>query len=99
MRKLVLGLVASVAMITSAHADWRGHHGHHNQYRGGGGGNEWVVPLVGGLIIGGMIAGSNQGYYQQPRYRNYRQPVCERVPNGYFWNGYQWVPAWETICY
>jgi len=47
-------LVASLLTATAAHADgdyWRHRH---DGYRGG----SWVAPLVGGLIIGGIVAGS-----------------------------------------
>ena len=106
MRKFALALATVIGMTSVAHADWNGHrHGGygggygHQQYRGGGGdaGVAIIGGLLGGMIIGGMIANSQPSYgYGRPVYR---QQVCERVPDGYFWNGYQWVPAWQTVCY
>lgn len=63
-------------------------HGHHGggHYRGhGGGGAEWVVPLIGGLMIGGLIANSYQ-------------PYCETVYAGQQWNGWQWVNVYQRVC-
>lgn len=101
MRKLVLAITAIIGMTSVAHADgyWpRHHHGHHgggcyncNVYRGGGGdpGLALFGGLVGGMIIGGMIANSNQGYYQ---------PVCQTVFMGRVFDGWRWVDRYERVC-
>jgi hypothetical protein len=84
MRKLVLGLVASLALVTSANAEgWNrhyGHHGHvgqgfpgvHPRHHGHGGGGDAGAALfgglVGGIIIGGMINQMNQPRYYQQQY-------------------------------
>jgi hypothetical protein len=83
MRKLaiataVIGILASSA----ANADYYRGRGYH----GGGGG--WVAPLVGGLIVGGIVGGAlaqPQPYYAPPpAYRTECQivPVYDRY--GYY---------------
>jgi hypothetical protein len=112
MRKLVIGLVASVAMITSAHADWNGYRHHPHHYHGGGcyncninrgGGDAGLAlfgGLVGGMILGGALSGANQNYYAGPGYGNVPvyEPVCQRVFAGSVWNGWRWVNTYQTIC-
>jgi hypothetical protein len=110
MRKIILGLVASVALITSAQADGWGprHHGgwsgHHQHYRGSGGGDAGAAlfgGLVGGLIIGGMINNMNQPRYYQQQYgapAYYGDPVCQQVVTNRFWNGWRWVYQVQTVC-
>ena len=110
MRKLVIGLVASVAMITSASADgYWGHHRHgghnrgncYNCYNHRGGGDAGLAlfgGLVGGMILGGALA--SQNYQAGPGYGNVPvyEPVCQRVFAGSYWNGWQWVRTYQTIC-
>jgi hypothetical protein len=81
MRKMLsISLVLMLVANSAAHADgWGGRRpcgyngcyggGYHEHYHGGGGGN-WAAPLVGGLIIGGMLGAMSQPrYYQeQPAY-------------------------------
>lgn len=57
MKKVIVGLIIAACGVTSAMADGRG--GHHGGYHHTNGGN-WVVPLVGGIIIGNVLT--------QPRY-------------------------------
>jgi hypothetical protein len=108
MRKIALALAAIIGMsTTAAQADgyWPRHHGHHghggcyncNVYRGGGGdaGLALFGGLVGGMIIGGALAGANQNYYVGPAYD---EPVCQRVFAGSVWNGWRWVNTYQTIC-
>lgn len=70
MKKLAMALAVSVATLSAlpAQADGyyrgrgnynQGYHHHNNR------GNNWVAPLVGGAIIGGLIA--NQYYYSRPQ--------------------------------
>lgn len=72
MKRTLLALATILMVATSAHAGGNRHHH--------GGGNNWVAPLVGGLIIGGIIAGSNRGYSQE-----YYTEECR----------YRWVRRWD----
>lgn len=69
MRKILLATVAAATLFTAtaANADYyrRGGYGH-----GGG----WVAPLVGGLIVGGIVGGA----LAEPRY--YAPPVYAAPP-------------------
>ena len=87
MRKLavVVAIVGTLAASTApAEAQYynRGHGG--GGYRGGGGG--WVAPLVGGMVLGGVLYGLSQPSYAapMPAYRTECQivPVYDR--NGYY---------------
>jgi len=67
MKKILAATLAAVLASTAAHADWRGPrpgYGYGHEYRGGGGGN-WAAPLVGGLIIGGMLGAMGQQRYEE----------------------------------
>jgi opacity protein-like surface antigen len=80
MKKLLIGAMALSLMSTAALADGYYHRGHGGGYgggyRGGNGGN-WVAPLVGGLIIGGVLGSMNYGYARQyPAYHT----ECETAP-------------------
>jgi hypothetical protein len=72
MKKILAGTLALALMSTAAHADYRGH-----GYRGGGGGN-WVAPLVGGLVVGGIVGGALAAprYYEVPP----THTECQWVP-------------------
>ena len=64
MRKILSMAIAITILATSAaHADYRGPRPGY----GGGGGN-WVAPLVGGLIVGGIVGGAmaQPRYYEEP---------------------------------
>jgi hypothetical protein len=73
MRKTLAILLAATTLVTAtaANAQWRDR----RDYGHGGGGN-WVAPLVGGLIIGGIVGGA----MAQPRYDNeyYFHTECRR---------------------
>ena len=108
MRKFILGLVTSAALITSAQADGWGHrHGHGfagvppRHYHGGSGdaGAALFGGLVGGLIIGGMINNMNQPrYYGNTYYQEYYEPTCRQVIVNRYWDGWRWVGRVATIC-
>ena len=52
----------------------------HREYHGGEG--NWIAPLVGGLIVGGMIGSmNNRPYYTdiEPPSQYSDEPVCRRV--------------------
>jgi hypothetical protein len=100
MRKTLAILLAATTLVTAtaANAEWRDRrdHGPRPGYSGGG---NWVAPLVGGLILGGVIASmANQPQYQQypqPDPYNSYQPVCNR----YFVGRDAWGrPVFQTVC-
>jgi hypothetical protein len=57
MKKLIAGIVTFLALSTAAYAQ-HGHRGfhHHNHHRGHG--HHWVGPLIGGVVLGAVIANS-----------------------------------------
>jgi hypothetical protein len=85
MRKTLAILLAATTLIsaTAANAEWRDR----REYHGGGGGN-WVAPLVGGLIVGGILGSmAEQQQYQQPQYYQ-PQTFCRMVPVYDAWGNY-----------
>ena len=88
---IVSALALALGAASPAAAQYRGGHSHSN----GG----WAAPLVGGLIVGGMLgAMANQPRYYanppvvvEPRY----EPVCYRRFEGYDYYG---RPVYRTIC-
>ena len=95
MKKIAIAALAAAAIFTatSAQADWQ-HRRPRAHYNGGRGGN-WVAPLIGGAIIGGILA--NQ-YSPQPRYDYYNQPrvVCRDIENVDPYGNYYWThKCWE----
>jgi len=94
MRKALIAGIALLSMVTVAEAQQHRHHQHQHHHRGGGGGG-WVAPLVGGLVLGGVLYGLSQTpsyaaphpYYQQPvscweefaGYNRWGNPVYRRV--------------------
>lgn len=93
MKKLIATIAVAAAALSAvpAHADqWR-----RGPYHGGGpryyqhhrhGGN-WIAPLIGGAIIGGVI--TNQYYQRPPAY----------YPPGVYTNAYpQPVYLGQTVC-
>jgi len=87
-----MAIAITILATSAAHADYRGPR---PGYGGGGGG--WVAPLVGGLIVGGVIGSmaSQPRYYDDgfhtecrreqvfDRYGNFigYERRCYRVPN------------------
>lgn len=87
MRKLAIATAfVGILAASAAQADYYGHrhggHRHGGGYRGG-----WVAPLVGGLIVGGMVgalAAEPRYYAAPPAYRT----ECRIVPVFDRWNNY-----------
>lgn len=83
MRKIIIGLATAIVVFgaCSAEAQQRhhrgGHHGGGHHHRGGGGG--WVAPLVGGLVLGGVLYGLSQPSYAAPQQHYYQQPQYQRT--------------------
>lgn len=78
MRKIVIAL-AVVLAASSAQAQHRHNGGGYNgghQHRGGGG---WVAPLVGGMVLGGVLYGLSQPSYAAPQPQYYQQPQYQRT--------------------
>lgn len=76
-----------------------GHHGHggYRGHHGGGGGGDWAAPLIGGLIIGGMLGAMSQPHYQEaPQYRYMPPRRCEI--RDYFDEYGNWVNR-EKVCW
>ena len=92
MRKLAIAAALIVSTV-SAEAGQRIYqhypqHQYHHRHNNNG---AMLGGLVGGLIIGGML------FNQQPQ-QYYYQPQCQNVFMGSFWNGYQWVQQYQTMC-
>ena len=95
MRKVIIGLAAAIVVFGACSAEAQHRHhgggyggGHHHQRSGGG----WAAPLVGGLILGGVLYGLSQPsyaapppvYVEQPRYRRcWMEPVFDRYTQQY----------------
>lgn len=63
MKKLIVAVAACSLIATPALADgYRGGHEHRGHHGGG-----WVAPLLGGLIIGGIIGSRNAERYPPPQ--------------------------------
>jgi len=89
MRKTLAILLAATTLVTAtaANAQWRDRrdHGPRPGYNGGG---NWVAPLVGGLIVGGILGSmAEQNQYQQPQYYQ-PQTFCRMVPVYDAWGNY-----------
>lgn len=96
MRKLILAAATILILTTSAQAGYRNHQRYGNPYVSRGG-NTWMAPLIGGLILGGTIYGlSRSPVYEQPRYYYDDEPVCRRVFTGReYGTGY---PTYQIVC-
>lgn len=97
---LAITLAATMLTATAASADGYNRRHQHRHYNGGGG-NNWVAPLVGGLLIGGILAGGAyaaqpypQGYYYAPPPPVY-VPTCWRQP---LYDYYGRQVGWQRVC-
>jgi hypothetical protein len=82
---ILSSLALAVGLSSPASADYRNYHhhgnygnyGHRDNYRGNyNGGGDWVAPLVGGLIFGGVLG----SLANQPRYYNNAPVIVEQYP-------------------
>lgn len=86
MKKIAAALLGLLLTGNVALADgFNPHHHRHHQWgqrNGAGHGGDFMAPLIGGLIIGGML-----GAMSQPSY-GYSQPRQQCV--------YRWVQEWDN---
>lgn len=98
MKKLIaFTLTATMLTATAAQADYYGRRGgyrapayNHHQHRAPAynhRGNNWVAPVIGGLLLGGALYGAHR--YYQP------QPVCWDEVVGYDRYGRE---VWQRLC-
>jgi hypothetical protein len=90
--KKILAILTVLALTAPAQADgWRHHGGY---YRGGN--SNWVAPLIGGAIIGGVIA--NQYYRPAPPPSVvYVSPPPQTIPYNPPY-GYHWENIADSNC-
>lgn len=74
--KKIFTLVLLVGSLLSAPA-FAQHHGHGGYYRSGG---NWVAPLIGGVIIGGVLAQPRYVYPAPPVIYQQTPPVMVQQP-------------------
>jgi hypothetical protein len=93
MKRLVIAAAALVALTSVASADYRRHrhyaapHYHKQYHKPHYRHQNWVAPLVGGLVLGGALYGMHQ-YYQA-------QPYCSTALVGYdYWGR----PVYQRVC-
>lgn len=70
MKKLVLAAAVLSMIATPAMANHNRHYRHHNRDNGA-----WVGPVIGGLVLGAIIAGSARNRQPEPNYPVYRNQV------------------------
>lgn len=100
MRKIALALAATITLGSAAQAqEWQHRrYERHNHYYNQGGGDAGAAlfgGLVGGMILGGIMANQRPQYYvEQPMYQRY----CHTVFEGRYWNGYTWIDQYSRVC-
>jgi hypothetical protein len=92
MRKVIIGLAAAIVVFGACSAEAQHRHQDGGGYNGGSRSGGWVAPLVGGMVLGGVLYGLSQPsyaapppvYVEQPRYRRcWAEPVFDRYTNQY----------------
>ena len=87
MKRIAIATIAILALTTAASADYR----RNQRYHGQGRGSNWIAPVIGGLLLGGAIAGS-YGYYQ-------RRPTCWNEPvYAYNRRGDEIIVRYDRFC-
>lgn len=84
MKKILTALAIASLAATPAMAHQRNHeHSHEHRH---GGGNKWVAPLLGGLIIGALLSkdSNNRQEQQAPTYVYPPQTTYEYVPTCWY---------------
>lgn len=95
LKKIAIAVVLTATLAGTAEAQdryrhgghhYRPHHGHQHHYRPNHyrGGNNWVAPLVGGMVLGGVIgalAAPSYGYAAPPPPPVYAPPQPLYLPN------------------
>lgn len=93
MKKFLTAVAVASLISTPALARDRGHDrgGHHERHRGNGG--KWVAPLIGGVILGAIIAGSDKDgdsdYYDRRVYRE--RPVDDYYYDRSYYRRTCWI--------
>ena len=79
MKKLLI-VITALLVSTGAMAQHHGHYGH-----GYGGGGNWAGPLIGGMVLGAVIANTQRPVYvQQPQVIVTQPPIINYpIPNYY----------------
>ena len=79
MKKLITALMVASVVATPALADGHGH-GHGGYQRTGA---EWVAPMIGGMILGGVLSDMNRPRYVVPPPVVVAPPPVYANPNPY----------------
>jgi len=79
MKKLLI-VITALLVSTGAMAQHHGYHGYH----GHGGGN-WAGPLIGGMVLGAVIANTQRPVYvQQPQVIVTQPPIINYPVQNYY---------------
>lgn len=80
MKKLLI-VITALLVSTGAMAQHHGHYGH----GGYGGGGNWAGPLIGGMVLGAVIANTQRPVYvQQPQVIVTQPPIINYPVQNYY---------------